>query len=300
MVKLERGRHRREGPRRAGPDDRRRSATSGKFYRDARDEGHAGGAPALRRVDEADHRHRQHRQAPTRREPVPVRGRGAAPPPARGRLSRSRTLEMILQPMVEDGKEAIGSMGDDTPLAVLSGPVSRPAPLLPPELQPGHQPADRQPARDAGDDAEDAARQSRQHARRGRRRSATCCSSTARCCPPPSSRRCADYMGETACDGRLHLRRWRTARRGLRDGARAHPPRGGGGACAPAARMSILTDEHQGPERAPIPMILATGARAYASGAPVAAHLHLLNVRSARVPGRALLRRADRRRRRPR
>jgi len=29
-------------------------------------------------------------------------------------------LELILHPMVEDGKEAIGSMGDDTPLAVLS------------------------------------------------------------------------------------------------------------------------------------------------------------------------------------
>ncbi|HJU19545.1 MAG TPA: glutamate synthase large subunit [Stellaceae bacterium] len=29
-------------------------------------------------------------------------------------------LEMILPPMIEDGKEAVGSMGDDTPLAVLS------------------------------------------------------------------------------------------------------------------------------------------------------------------------------------
>src|SRR5690606_33925614 len=29
-------------------------------------------------------------------------------------------LELILAPMVEDGKEAVGSMGDDTPLAVLS------------------------------------------------------------------------------------------------------------------------------------------------------------------------------------
>ncbi len=29
-------------------------------------------------------------------------------------------LELLLQPMGEDGKEAIGSMGDDTPLAVLS------------------------------------------------------------------------------------------------------------------------------------------------------------------------------------
>src|SRR5260370_20763368 len=29
-------------------------------------------------------------------------------------------LELILQPMAEEGKEAVGSMGDDTPLAVLS------------------------------------------------------------------------------------------------------------------------------------------------------------------------------------
>ena len=29
-------------------------------------------------------------------------------------------LELILQPMAEGGKEAIGSMGDDAPLAVLS------------------------------------------------------------------------------------------------------------------------------------------------------------------------------------
>jgi glutamate synthase (NADPH/NADH) large chain/glutamate synthase (ferredoxin) len=29
-------------------------------------------------------------------------------------------LEMIIKPMVRDGAEAIGSMGDDTPLAVLS------------------------------------------------------------------------------------------------------------------------------------------------------------------------------------
>ena len=52
-------------------------------------------------------------------------------------------LEMILHPMVEDGKEAVGSMGDDAPLAVLSRHLSRHASLLPAELQPGHQPADR-------------------------------------------------------------------------------------------------------------------------------------------------------------
>jgi len=32
----------------------------------------------------------------------------------------SEEIELILRPMVEDGKEAVGSMGDDTPLAVLS------------------------------------------------------------------------------------------------------------------------------------------------------------------------------------
>ena len=38
--------------------------------------------------------------------------------------------------------------------------------------------------------------------------------------------------------------------------------------------MSILTDEAQGPERAPIPMVLAAGGGAHASGAAIAAHLH--------------------------
>ncbi|HEX7284253.1 MAG TPA: glutamate synthase large subunit [Vicinamibacterales bacterium] len=33
----------------------------------------------------------------------------------------SEEIELIVRPMVEEGKEAIGSMGDDTPLAVLSG-----------------------------------------------------------------------------------------------------------------------------------------------------------------------------------
>ena len=32
-------------------------------------------------------------------------------------------LELILHPMVEEGKEAVGSMGDDTPTAVLSDKI---------------------------------------------------------------------------------------------------------------------------------------------------------------------------------
>src|SRR3546814_4753903 len=41
----------------------------------------------------------------------------------RRQVAAGRTLEnmeLILSPMVEDAKEAVGSMGDDTPLAVIS------------------------------------------------------------------------------------------------------------------------------------------------------------------------------------
>ena len=76
-------------------------------------------------------------------------------------------LEMVLHPMVDDAKEAIGSMGDDSPMAVLSEQVPRAAPLLPAELQPGHQPADRQLARTARHEPAHAARQPRQHPGRG-------------------------------------------------------------------------------------------------------------------------------------
>ena len=52
-------------------------------------------------------------------------------------------LETILHPMVEDAVEATGSMGDDTPIAVLSEQISRLASLLQAEFFAGHQPADR-------------------------------------------------------------------------------------------------------------------------------------------------------------
>ena len=77
-------------------------------------------------------------------------------------------MELILHPMVDQAKEAIGSMGDDTPLAVLSDGYRGLAPLLPAELLPGHQPADRFPTRAAGHEPADAARQPGQRAR-GRR-----------------------------------------------------------------------------------------------------------------------------------
>ena len=57
-----------------------------------------------------------------------IHGEGERPELSREDLRRRQLafgwsledVELILQPMVEDGKEAIGSMGDDTPLAVLS------------------------------------------------------------------------------------------------------------------------------------------------------------------------------------
>ena len=91
----------------------------------------------------------------------------AAPPADRRRAHRRGPGADPRTRWCEDAKEAVGSMGDDTPLAVLSEQLSRPAPLLPAELQPGHQPADRLACASAGDEPEDAARQPRQHPRRG-------------------------------------------------------------------------------------------------------------------------------------
>ena len=103
------------------------------------------------------------------------------------------------------------------------------------------------------------------------------------------------HFGDEPAHDRLHLRRrprGPPARR--RWSASARRPRR---PCAAAARPLILSDEAVGPERAPIPMILAVGA----------VHSHLVRqglrsfssliVRIGRVPRRALLRRADRRRR---
>ena len=56
-------------------------------------------------------------------------------------------IEMILDPMALEGKEAVGSMGDDSPLAVVSSAAFvRCQRLFPPELRPGHQPAHRSAA----------------------------------------------------------------------------------------------------------------------------------------------------------
>ena len=91
---------------------------------------------------------------------------GASCAAARSRRATTmEELEAILHPMVEDAKEVIGSMGDDTPVRRPVGQVPAPAqPFLPAELLPGHEPADRQPARAPGDEPEDPVRQPEERA----------------------------------------------------------------------------------------------------------------------------------------
>ncbi len=113
----QRGRDHREGPRRPGPDDRRRSRRRASSTTTARSRicwRRAGrSANWVKNITAIDSLIRQSS------EPVAF-GRDEL---RRRQLAFGWTLEdleLILQPMVEDAKEAVGSMGDDTPLAVLS------------------------------------------------------------------------------------------------------------------------------------------------------------------------------------
>ena len=60
-------------------------------------------------------------------------------------------LQFFLEPMARAGDDPVGSMGTDTPIAVLSQQAQAALQLLQAELRPGHQPADRSDPRGAGD-----------------------------------------------------------------------------------------------------------------------------------------------------
>ena len=60
-------------------------------------------------------------------------------------------IKFLLAPMAQTGEEAVGSMGTDTPLAVLSDQAEAALQLFQAELRAGHQPADRPDPRGAGD-----------------------------------------------------------------------------------------------------------------------------------------------------
>ncbi len=166
-------------------------------------------------------------------------------------------LETILHPMVEDAAEAIGSMGDDTPIAVLS------------EHYRGLHHYFRQTFSQVTNPPIDSLRETRVMTLKTRLgnlgnildEDPTQCDMLMLDSPVLSNAEHAAmraYMGETvaevdctyaAAEGEAGLRRGierirREAEEGVRSG-RAH---------------LVLTDEHQGADRAPIPMILAVGA----------------------------------------
>ena len=60
-------------------------------------------------------------------------------------------IQFFLEPMSKEPDDPIGSMGTDTPIAVLSQQAQAALQLLQAELRPGHQPADRSDPRGAGD-----------------------------------------------------------------------------------------------------------------------------------------------------
>ncbi|GGG33128.1 glutamate synthase [Caldovatus sediminis] len=165
-------------------------------------------------------------------------------------------LEAILHPMVEDANEPVGSMGDDTPIAVLSNQYR------------GLHHFFRQSFSQVTNPPIDSLRETRVMTLRTRLgnlgnildEDPTQCDMLMLDSPVLSSAEFAAmraYMGETACvvdctfpvaEGEQGLRRAidrirREAEEGVRSG------------CAHV----ILTDENQGPERAAIPMILAVG-----------------------------------------
>jgi glutamate synthase (NADPH/NADH) large chain len=165
-------------------------------------------------------------------------------------------LEAILHPMVEDANEPVGSMGDDTPIAVLSNQYR------------GLHHFFRQSFSQVTNPPIDSLRETRVMTLRTRLgnlgnildEDPAQCDMLMLDSPVLSSAEFAAmraYMGETACvvdctfpvaEGEQGLRRAidrirREAEEGVRSG------------CAHV----ILTDENQGPERATIPMILAVG-----------------------------------------
>ncbi|GGC42192.1 glutamate synthase [Siccirubricoccus deserti] len=166
-------------------------------------------------------------------------------------------LETILHPMVEDSAEAVGSMGDDTPIAVLSSQYR------------GLHHYFRQTFSQVTNPPIDSLRETRVMTLKTRLgnlgnildEDPTQCDMLMLDSPVLSNAEFAamrQYMGASACevdctflvaDGEAGLRRAidrirREAEEGVRSG------------CAHV----VLTDEQQGPERAAIPMILAVGA----------------------------------------
>ena len=78
------------------------------------------------------------------------------------------SLKFLMAPMAQTGQEAVGSMGTDTPVSVLSSEVEAAAHLLQAELRAGHEPADQFDPRGARDEPRVVHRPAAEPARPGR------------------------------------------------------------------------------------------------------------------------------------
>jgi glutamate synthase (NADPH/NADH) large chain len=196
-------------------------------------------------------------------------------------------LEQILHPMVEDGAEAVGSMGDDTPIAVLSHQYR------------GLHHYFRQNFAQVTNPPIDSLRETRVMTLRTRLgnlgnildEDPSQCDmlkldspvlSTAN--SPPCAPTWLAPPARWTAPSRSPMARRGCAAPWSASGARAEEGVRSG------CQHVILTDEAQGRERAAIPMILAVRRRAHPSRADQLRTFTSLNVRWRRMPGRALLR----------
>ena len=129
--------------------------------------------------------------------------------------TRSKSCKMVLLPMVINGEEPTSSMGNDTPLAVLSDRPQLLVQIFPPALRPGHEPADRSDPRAAGHVARDEHRPPAQSPGRSSPRTGGGSRSSSRSSPTRSStkiREIADPYLQDQNDPHALSRRRRPAR----------------------------------------------------------------------------------------
>ena len=169
-------------------------------------------------------------------------------------------LKVLLAPMVRNAEEPIGSMGNDNALAVLQRQPPAAVHVLQAALRPGHEPADRPDPRGDRDVARHRASARRATCSTRRPSTPTSWSWTSRSCATRSSRRCG------ACRPTSSRRTRSTSPGRSRRGPRACRQRLAD-ACDEAydaieagVNILILSDRAVGPERAPIPSLLAVAA----------------------------------------
>ena len=183
-------------------------------------------------------------------------------------------LKLLMAPMARTGGEALGSMGTDTPIAVLQRPAPAAVRLLLAALRPGHQPAARRHPRGAGHQPPGRARPRGQPAR------------PLAGVVPPDRPAPPDHRQRRAGQARPRQRRRRPARAPARSSSNGLYPVAEGGeglrealeqvraevsdAIDDGARIIVLSDRDSRRDLAPIPSLLLT----------CAVHHHLVRERT--------------------